>query len=134
MIAHAEAQLKALIAAIPAGYVASYAAIARQLKLDQRHVRTMLHGLGSGSSAAAPWWRIVADGGAIGRHPLRDSQIALLSADGVPVSPVGIVQEMSDRLIVDLGNPRVKPFAAVSRTATGAPSRSRGMKNHPGTT
>ena len=127
----ASAQLVALLRSIPAGYVATHGAVARFLKLDQRHVMTLLQSFDEATRAETPWWRLVADGGAVGRHTLRAEQIARLAADGVPLSPVGIVQELADRRINDLVNPPSEPFKLRATTPSGALSRSRGMKSHP---
>ena len=120
-----------LLTRIPAGYVAAVGDISRHLRAYQPHVAQLLAELGDAGEADAPWWRVVADGGAIGRHPRRNIQMARLFVDGVPLSPAGIVQEFADRRIRDLANP---PSTAIRTLdpSTAKSARSRGMKSHPG--
>ena len=131
--ARARKDLIALVGRIPCGWVAAIGDVSRQLATNQPHVAQLLAGLGGDGEADVPWWRVVADGGAVGRHPRRDEQIKLLKADGLLVSGAGIVQEMADRRIKDLSAPPSEPFARASDAPDGVrPARSRGMKSHPG--
>ena len=124
-------QLLALVSGIPTGYVCTHGALGRRSALQPRHVAHVLAPLGDADRAICPWWRVVADGGAIGRHVLRDEQIARLAGDGVPLSAAGIVQELAARRIDDLDAPPTSPFASPAAGAEAARSRSRGMKSHP---
>jgi hypothetical protein len=83
-----------------------------------------------------PWWRVVADGGAIGRHLRRDEQMRRLRADGIVLSPVGIVQDLQKRWIEDIdalmdGLIKAVEIAAASDAPQAKPSRSRGMRGAP---
>lgn len=123
--------LAALLSRVPAGYVAAIGDVSRHLRAYQPHVAQILAELGDADATDAPWWRVVADGGAIGRHARRDKQMSRLRADGVPLSPAGIVQEFADRRVKDLTNPPAAPLAP-SHPSGIKPARSRGMKSHPG--
>ena len=129
------ARFVALVSSIPQGYVAAIGDVSLHLGVFHRHVLQALHGLAGEEGSAIPWWRVVADGGAIGRHSHREDQIARLKTDGVPLSPVGIVQEFADRRVKDLSAPPKEPFAFQTSAAdpsASKPARSRGMKSHPG--
>lgn len=129
---HVKSSIVALVSRIPAGYVATHGDIGRHLALFPRHVVTVLAALDETESRTIPWWRVVADGGAIGRHPRRDEQMARLREDGVPLSGAGIVQELAERRVTNLSAPPAAPFERRADPAgAAAPSRSRGMKSHP---
>lgn len=121
---------------VPAGRVAAVSTVADALALAPRAVETMLRRLAGDRETSAPWHRIVADGGAIGRHAFREVQIARLKGEGVPVSPVGIVQEFGAVRVASLGEgAQASPPAGVgSETAAPGPSRSRGMIGRPSST
>lgn len=129
-IPHGKSDLVRLLSAIPAGYVVTHAALARHLGLQSNVVAHILATLDDSERAACPWWRVVADGGAIGRHIRRDDQIARLKADGVPLSGVGIVQELTDRRVSDPAQPPAMPFPHPVMEGGPKPARSRGMKSH----
>jgi alkylated DNA nucleotide flippase Atl1 len=114
---------------IPSGRVVGLGTLAATTGMDRRLVMGLLQQLTPEERASHPWHRVVQDGGAIGRHPWREQQIAGLRAEGIPVAPAGIVQELAERRVVDLDNapPALFPPAA---PATG-PSRARGMKGRP---
>lgn len=129
---HVKREVVALIERIPAGYVTTHGDVGRHFSLFPRHVVTVLAAIDETESLTIPWWRVVADGGAVGRHPRRDEQMARLRADGVPVSGVGIVQEIGERRVPNLAAPPATPFPRRADIAGGSPSsRSRGMKSHP---
>ena len=131
-----DSRLRGLLDKIPGGRVAAISTIADELALAPRAVETMLRRLGAAGETALPWHRIVADGGAIGRHALRDVQIARLKAEGVPVSPAGIVQEFGARRMANFaegGHAGPTAGAKVEAAAPG-PSRSRGMIGQPSST
>jgi alkylated DNA nucleotide flippase Atl1 len=126
-------ELPALLARVPAGRLVTHGILGHHFGVDPRHIVNLVQGLDDAERAELPWWRIVADGGAIGRHARRDEQISLLKAEGVPVAPAGIAQELPSRLVHDLKAAPAKP-ASATVVASPAPSRSRGMKSHPATT
>ncbi len=122
------AALLALLEKIPAGRLATHGQIAAELRMMRPHVAALLQDLNDDERTSVPWHRVVADGGAIGRHKHRDAQMARLRAEGIAVAPAGIVDELSRRRIADFS----APGAAIERgPATAAPSRSRGMKGRP---
>ncbi len=122
-------EIQAALAAVPAGYVTTAGDIGRHLAIQTRHVEHILAGLDE-TDRTTPWWRVVADGGAVGRHTRRDAQIALLRSDGVPLSPAGIVQELVDRRVKNLTSPPAAAFAHPLTQPGAQPTRSRGMKSH----
>jgi methylated-DNA-protein-cysteine methyltransferase related protein len=130
--ARIKADVLAIVAKIPEGRLVTHGAIGRHLGVDPRHIVNVMAILDTADRASAPWWRVVADGGAIGRHGLRDDQIARLRADGVPVAPAGVAQEVATRAVTDFA--KTVPAIAKPETADGKPSRSRGMKTHPSST
>jgi methylated-DNA-protein-cysteine methyltransferase-like protein len=80
----------AIIAAIPAGRVTTYGAIARKLRTTPRQVARVLASFSSEESQTLPWFRVVAANGVVSTIKLGTigrQQIAMLEADGVPVSP-----------------------------------------------
>lgn len=123
-------EVLALLARVPAGRIATHGAIGRHLGVDPRHIVNVMTGLDDAERATAPWWRVVADGGAVGRHGLRAEQMAKLRAEGVPVAPVGIAMELDARAMRSFDEP-AKAAAPSPTGASAAPSRSRGMKSHP---
>ena len=118
----------ALVARVPAGYVVTHKQIAVHLKVSPQHIANVVTSLDDTDRAGIPWWRIVADGGAIGRHAHRDEQFQRLTAEGNVLSPVGIVQDLAARRVPDIANPPPEPRKA---EPTLKPSRSRGMIGKP---
>jgi methylated-DNA-protein-cysteine methyltransferase related protein len=128
--ARIKADVLAIVGKIPAGRLVTHGAIGRHLEVDPRHIVNVMTLLNDAERTRVPWWRVVANGGAIGRHALRDVQIRLLLADGVPIAPAGIAQDVTARAVTDFSRPA--SAIAPQASATGAkPSRSRGMKSHP---
>jgi methylated-DNA-protein-cysteine methyltransferase related protein len=130
-----KADVLAIVRILPAGFVATHGQIGNHLQVFPRHIAYILATLDAADRADVPWWRVVADGGAIGRHQSRDDQIARLRADGLLVSPVGIVQDLAARLVKSL----ISPPSGVTHRPEAAPpaaplSRSRGMKGKPTST
>ncbi len=130
-LAQAKRRMLELIGRIPAGRLATHVQLSVALNIDRRHVAALLLQLDDGERAGAPWHRVVADGGAIGRHPHREAQMALLRAEGVPVAPAGIAQQLAER--------RIESFDDVIEAMSPAPAerpaaRTRGMKGAPKTT
>ena len=97
--ARIKSDVLAIVAALPQGRVASAADIGRQIDVPARHVAYILTTLDEGERAVTPWWRVVADGGAIGRHKRREDQIAGLRRDGVTVSAAGVVADFAARRV-----------------------------------
>jgi methylated-DNA-protein-cysteine methyltransferase-like protein len=128
-----KANLLALLRTIPFGRVTTFDVLAENLGQPPALVHLMLSGLTEDERDFAPWHRVVANGGAIGRGLHRDQQFARLVREGVPVSPAGIVQDMPRVLVTT--------FEARSREADQQPesppkppqpqNRSRGMKSRP---
>ena len=130
----AKAELIGLLRLVPVGRVVTLDAIAAVLKTLPNVVATMINNLSSDERDIAPWHRVVAKGGAIGRGPHRDQQFARLVREGVMVSPAGVVQDMSRVATTDFDAVRA-PKASVADVAPieKPAGRSRGMKSHPGT-
>lgn len=118
----------ALAARVPAGYVVTHKQIAQHLKVSPQHIANVVTSLDDADRANVSWWRIVADGGAIGRHANRDEQFQRLTAEGNVLSPVGIVQDLAARRVPDIADPPPEPRKI---EATLKPSRSRGMLGKP---
>lgn len=121
-----------IVAKIPVGRMSTHGAIGRHLNVMPRHVASVLMTLDDIDRERVPWWRVVADGGAIGQHKRRADQIKRLRDEGIPVAPAGVAQELAERLVPDLAKP---PSGIAKRTDAALsfkPQRSRGMKSHPG--
>lgn len=113
---------------IPAGCVVTLDTLAGHLAISKAEVATLVSNLTEDERQSAPWHRIVAKGGAIGRGPWRERQFELLAREGVLLSPAGIVQDLPARAVVDLSDPPRPP----APQAHSAPlNRSRGMKDRP---
>lgn len=133
-MAAAHKRLAELLALVPSGRLVTHKVLSTALGIDMRHTAALLLQLGDEERSRLPWHRAVADGGAIGRHLWREEQMARLRAEGVPVAPAGIAQEMAARAIASFDD--IKPLPAPAQAAGGAPpapapSRSRGMKGRP---
>jgi methylated-DNA-protein-cysteine methyltransferase related protein len=135
-MARAKRELMALVRAIPQARVATLDDLAAHLDIQPALVTTLLGQLTDDERDIAPWHRVVAKGGAIGRGPHRDQQFARLAREGVPVSPAGIVQDLA-RVRIDAATlaELVKGRAAAAAAPASPPptpaSRSRGMKSRP---
>jgi len=119
-----------IVSQVPKGWVTTNGDIGRALSVHARHVAYILTTLDDLDRETVPWWRVVAEGGAVGRHKRRDAQMLALRGDGVPLSGVGVVQDFSARRIPSLQAPPAAPFAATAEQEGRPPSRSRGMKSH----
>ena len=129
--ARIKAGVLAVAARVPPGRVVTHGLIARDLKVAPRQVASILATLDEAERDSVPWHRVVAEGGAIGRHKRRDDQMARLRVEGVPVAPAGMVEEMAVRAITDLA----APIEAIKSAKSDGPrGRSRGMKGRPATT
>lgn len=125
--------LMAALSRVPSGRVTTYAALAAHVKIPERLVETMLAQLTGDEREQLPWYRAVANGGAIGWGSRRDAKFGRLVREGISVSPAGIVQDMARVALLDLSE---GALAAAAREASAPPkpvgSRSRGMKDRPG--
>ncbi len=123
----------AVIASIPSGRIATHGSIGRHLGIAPRQVAAVVAALDDETRGNIPWWRVLADGGAVGRHPRRDEQMQRLRAEGIPVAPVGIAGELAARRFQAFGQGRAENASADdTQPAPGAKrSLSRGMKSHP---
>lgn len=129
------ARVLALLASVPAGRVATIAVLAGEAGIAPQHITTILQSLSEDERQALPWHRVVAKGGAIGRGPWREAQFASLVREGISVSPAGVVQDMAHAAIADLKDVQVsaKSYEPAAAAAPPRLSRSRGMKDRPGT-
>lgn len=123
-------RLLGLLAGVPPGRVVRHGLLARELGIDPRLAASLLAMLDAGERQTAPWHRAVADGGAIGRHAWRDLQMRLLAAEGTPVSPAGIVQDMGGRAVTTLDGTATAIAPAADGPGPGA-GRARGSKGQP---
>lgn len=119
--------LRRLTLAIPLGRLITFGTLSAHLKTSPRHIATLMETLAGTAPDSFPWHRIVADGGAVGRHARREEQIRRLQADGVAVSQGGFVQDFTRVVILDIAVPMPAPVAAPA----GPLSRSRGIKDRP---
>src|SRR3569833_3152832 len=99
MVQTTKAQLLSLVRRIPLGRVASFEAIADELKIPAALALTMLTQMGEDDRELVPRHRVVAKGGAIGRGPHRDQQFARLVREGVLDSPAGLEQGLKRHMI-----------------------------------
>lgn len=129
--ARIKSDVLALVARVPAGYVVTHKQIGDHLKVSPQHVANVIAGLDDRDRTIVPWWRVVADGGAIGRHPKRDEHFKRLTDEGNVLSPVGIVQDLAARRAADVANP---PKEARKVDVAAKPSRARGMRDKPQST
>ncbi len=129
-----KAETLAIVRDVPPGRVATFEAIGAALAVAPRHIAYILAMLTDGEREIAPWHRVVAKGGAIGRGPHRDAQFARLVREGVLISPAGIVQDLARVAISPADAARAvhrKPDAAADAPPSAPASRSRGMKDRP---
>ncbi len=140
--ARIKADVLAIVGALPYGRVTTHALIGARLSVIPRHVAYILATLDDIDRDRVPWHRVVAQGGAIGRHKRRDDQISRLRAEGVPVSAAGIVAGLDGVVVTRLAAARSRPDGRQatpdemgSATAGMEPraSRARGRFEHPGT-
>ena len=127
MVLPAKAELLKLLRDIPVGRVASPELLASELQVPSPLVMTLMAQLSEDERDIAPWHRVVARGGAIGRGLHRDEQFARLVREGVLVSPAGIVQDLARHMILSFHDMNLP----VDGEATKPGGRSRGMKQRP---
>ncbi len=122
------ADLAEALARVPRGRVVPIHVLARHLGLNRPVAARLVASLVEPGQPALAWHRVVAEGGALGRHRLSAEQRRRLQAEGVPVSPAGMVDEFGARAVTDL-TLAATPIAPV--TAPQTRGRSRGMKDRP---
>lgn len=82
---------------VPRDRVCTYAAVGRHLDVMVRHVAHILATLTDDERLGLPWHRLVAASGAINRteHGRGAEQRAALEAEGVAVSPGGVLSDLA---------------------------------------
>lgn len=92
-----KADVLGIVRDVPRGRVCTYAIIGRHLDVMARHVAYILATLTDDERPFVPWHRVVADSGAINRtkHGRGAEQRASLEAEGVAVSPKGVVEDLA---------------------------------------
>lgn len=123
------ARLAAALAHVPAGRLVTIDVLARHLGINRPETQGLVAAQRDAAEGTLPWHRVVAEGGAIGRHRHGDLQMARLRAEGIPVSPAGIVEGLAERAVQDLT--RQAPSPPPPASPSSSPGRSRGMKSHP---
>jgi methylated-DNA-protein-cysteine methyltransferase-like protein len=91
----------ALTRAVPKGRVTSFASIGAHLEVMPRHVAYILATLEGEEEARTPWYRVVGEGGALGKrkeNAFGISQAELLAEEGVVVAG-GKILAFADRFI-----------------------------------
>jgi methylated-DNA-protein-cysteine methyltransferase-like protein len=92
-------EVMAIARAIPLGRVTTFAAIGRYLDVVPRQVAYLLARRDDEEREAAPWYRVVGEGGILGKPKSRSfgqSQAELLRAEGIAVSPDGRIERFED--------------------------------------
>ena len=141
-----KAELLDRVRRIPAGRVATHGPLAAELRAAPKLIPGVMLSLTDTERASVPWWRVVADGGAIGRHLHRDAQVAALVSEGHLVAPAGIVQRLAACRILSFDSPQAGDSPGAARLFKGAaqpssehasagnlatPSRARGSRGLP---
>lgn len=125
-----DARVMALVHAVPPGRVVRLDDLARHLGAPVPHIVHVLSRLDAERRATTPWHRVVAKGGAIGRGPFREAQLAGLAREGVAVSAAGVVQDMG-RVTVCPDDLDTVQTAQSQNIAPKPGGRARGMKDRP---
>jgi methylated-DNA-protein-cysteine methyltransferase-like protein len=125
--------LLTLLRTIPSGRVTTFDMLAEELGQPAALVQLLLSALTEDEREIAPWHRVVAKGGAIGRGPHRDQQFARLIREGILVSPAGIVQDMPRFLVTtfEAASPVQQRPPEIPPDVSPPGHRSRGMKSRP---
>ncbi len=98
-----KADILRIVSAIPEGRIATYADIGRHLDVMPRHVAYILTMLGDEEKARIPWYRVVADGGRLGKlrtNGFGVSQAELLASEGLDLTEDGSVGEFEKRVVL----------------------------------
>ncbi len=117
-----------LISALVPGQVTTFDRLSEATGLSVRALQHMLDRLTDTERTTVPWHRVVAGGGAIGRHARAAEQRQRLLAEGVEVSPAGVVQDLPRRL----QPPGPQPEGGKAEAPAGG--RARGSRSHPSST
>jgi methylated-DNA-protein-cysteine methyltransferase related protein len=91
------ADVLGIVRDVPYGRVCTYAAIGQHLDVMARHVAYILATLKDEERLGLPWHRVVAESGATNntKNGCGDQQRAALEAEGVLISPKGIVSDLA---------------------------------------
>ena len=116
---------------IPSGRVVTLDVLCKHLSLAPHCAARSLVDIRRQMALEAPWHRVVAKGGAIGRGAHRDEQIARLRHEGVPVSPAGIVQRIAIVSFDEAARVLPSTISASPQPEGLRASRSRGMRDRP---
>jgi len=125
--------LLTLLRTVPSGRVTTFDMLGEKLGQPAALVQLLLSALTDDEREIAPWHRVVAKGGAIGRGPHRDQQFARLIREGILVSPAGIIQDMPRFLVTTFkgASPMQQPPPEIPPHVPQPGHRSRGMKSRP---
>jgi methylated-DNA-protein-cysteine methyltransferase-like protein len=110
--ARIKADVLRIVAAIPQGRVATYAAIGAHLDVMPRHVAYILATLSDIEKATLPWHRVVAADGTTGvaKHGADGTpQRALLAAEGATFDPEGRITDAVAREVTVAALPHGVP-------------------------
>jgi methylated-DNA-protein-cysteine methyltransferase related protein len=105
----------AIVAHIPEARLTTFVAIGNHLDVMPRHVAYILSTLEDEKKAILPWYRVVGDGGALGKPKFGADgiqQAELLKSEGIAIHKMAVI---------DL----LKYFIAVEDLASGVPKQSR---------
>ncbi len=84
----------AIASVIPAGKVSTFSILGKHLDVPPRHVAYVLATLTDAELTTAPWWRLVGDGGKLGKVRLGEhgiSQAEFLENEGVRVERLQVL-------------------------------------------
>jgi methylated-DNA-protein-cysteine methyltransferase-like protein len=92
-----KADVLGIVRDIPHGRVCTYAAIGRYLDVMARHVAYILATLTDDERLGVPWHRVVSEKGSLNKtkHGRGAEQQAMLEAEGVAVTPRGLVADLA---------------------------------------
>lgn len=119
--ARIKADVLAIARAVPKGRVTSFGSIGAHLEVMPRHVAYILATLEPSEEAQTPWYRVVGEGGALGKrkeNAFGIAQAELLAEEGVVILR-GAVLAFDERFI-DAG--RLKSGVPAQKRPSDAPS------------
>lgn len=125
---HQRSGLLGLISALVPGQLTTFDRLSEATGLSVRAVQHMLDRLTDAERTRVPWHRVVACGGAIGRHARSAEQRQRLLAEVVEISPAGVVQDLPRRILP----PALEPEGGKADSPAGG--RARGSRSHPSST
>ena len=97
-----KADILRIVAEIPEGRVCTYGDIGRHLDVVPRHVAYILTMLSDAEKARYPWYRVVADGGRLGKPKSNGfgiTQTELLSEEGIAIGNDATVSNFDEILV-----------------------------------